>query len=225
MDRFLARLAEEWNSRNEQHWVFYQTMDDELPSQGDTRRGRPRAGRARLVLVLLFLTGLYALGKWSGLYEEMTLKGVREQILAAGPRGALLLVLLFVIGLLIQVPGMVFVVAGFLVYDPVRGAALAFGGSILALTVSFFVVRRIGGQPFRQIRFKWVQRVLSHLEERPLLTVALLRLVLQLSPVVNYALALSGIRYRDYILGSLIGFTPIILTLAFLADRLEKWFT
>jgi uncharacterized membrane protein YdjX (TVP38/TMEM64 family) len=70
-----------------------------------------------------------------------------------------------------------------------------------------------------------VQRVLSHLEQRPLLSVALLRLVLQLNPVVNSALALSGIRYRDYILGSLIGFTPTILILAFLADRLEKWFS
>jgi uncharacterized membrane protein YdjX (TVP38/TMEM64 family) len=200
-------------------------MDDELQAEDETSRGRQRVLRARLVLLLLFLAGLFALGKWSGLNEGLTLKGVREQVLEAGPWGALVLVLLFVIGLLMQVPGMVFVVAGFLVYDPLRGVSLAFGGSMVALTVSFFVVRRIGGQPFRRIRSRWVQRVLSHLEKRPLLSVALLRLVLQLNPVVNSALALSGIRYRDYILGSLIGFTPTILILAFLADRLEKWFS
>lgn len=200
-------------------------MEDELQAEDETSRGRQRVLRARLVLLLLFLAGLFALGKSSGLNEGLTLKGVREQVLEAGPWGALVLVLLFVIGLLMQVPGMVFVVAGFLVYDPLHGVSLAFGGSMVALTVSFFVVRRIGGQPFRRIRSRWVQRVLSHLEQRPLLSVALLRLVLQLNPVVNSALALSGIRYRDYILGSLIGFTPTILILAFLADRLEKWFS
>ena len=40
---------------------------------------------------------------------------------------------------------------------------------------------------------------------RPILTVALLRLFLWVAPPINYALALSTVRYRDYAAGSALG--------------------
>jgi uncharacterized membrane protein YdjX (TVP38/TMEM64 family) len=47
--------------------------------------------------------------------------------------------------------------------------------------------------------------------------VALLRLVLWMAPAVNYALALSPVRYRDYAIGSAVGLAiPVAAAAAFL---------
>lgn len=198
-------------------------LDNERQTSGGEGEGRQVPRWLRPVLVVVLFAGLFAVGRMCGLYEDLTLPGIREKVLAAGPWGVLVLIGLFVIGLLIQIPGIPFVVACLLIYGPLYGIALSYASGMLGLAVSFFVVRRVGGQPLGRVRFKWMKRALSHLDERPVRTVILLRFVAHFSPVLTYALALSGIRFRDFMLGSLVGVTPIILVLALLAERAEAW--
>ena len=63
--------------------------------------------------------------------------------------------------------------------------------------------------------------ILARLEERPIRTVALLRLFLWLAPALTYALALSRIRYRHYVAGSAIG---LALPVAAAAALFELYF-
>lgn len=52
----------------------------------------------------------------------------------------------------------------------------------------------------------------------------MLRLLFQTVPALNYALALSGIRFADYFLGTLLGLPlPILLYCAFFSS-LARWF-
>jgi uncharacterized membrane protein YdjX (TVP38/TMEM64 family) len=115
------------------------------------------------------------------------------------------------------VPGLVFVAAAVLVWGRIAGAALAYGGALVAVSFSFAVVRAIGGQPLGELKQKWVRATLAQLDKRPIRTVALLRLVLWIAPALNYALALSPIRYREYVIGSAIGLVlPVGTAAAFL---------
>ena len=56
-----------------------------------------------------------------------------------------------------------------------------------------------------------------------LLTVFVLRILFQMAPPVNYALALSSIRLRDYVLGSLLGLTPVILLVVIFFNQVMRW--
>jgi uncharacterized membrane protein YdjX (TVP38/TMEM64 family) len=91
----------------------------------------------------------------------------------------------------------------------------------VSVSFGFVVVRAIGGQPLAAIKQPRVRALLDRLDRRPILTVALLRLIMWVAPALNYALALSSVRYRDFAIGSAIG---LALPMALLAALFGVWF-
>ena len=171
------------------------------------------AGKGRyrpLLLVALFL-GLLAVGKFTGLTDQLDAERIRQEVAAAGALGGLLFVAIFAVGELLHVPGMVFVAAAALAYGPYQGFAWALFGALVSVSLSFVVVRGVGGQALAKLEKAWIQKILAHLDRRPVLTVAALRTVLWLAPGLNYALAMTRIRFRDYLLGSSLGWVLPIL--------------
>ncbi|MCB9621848.1 MAG: DedA family protein, partial [Sandaracinus sp.] len=55
-------------------------------------------------------------------------------------------------------------------------------------------------------------------ERRPVRVVALLRLILWMAPPLNYALAMSAVRFRDYVVGSALGLILPIAAAALFFD-------
>ena len=55
---------------------------------------------------------------------------------------------------------------------------------------------------------------------RPVLTVALLRLIFQTAPPLNYALPMTAVRWRDHLVGSVLGLPVPVVVMAFFFDRL-----
>ena len=175
--------------------------------------------KARLVAALSAVVLLAVIGKATGLAEHLSVEALQELLRSAGLVGALLFVLAFAVGNLLGVPGVVFVVAGLVAYGQLSGSLLALVAGVVVATTSFWTVRLIGGQPTKQLDGKLARRVLGGLERRPVQTVAALRTLMILSPPLNYALALSPIRYRDYLAGSVLG---LIAPIAFYALLLEQ---
>ncbi len=64
------------------------------------------------------------------------------------------------------------------------------------------------------------RRILDRLVTQPIRTVALLRLIFWMAPPLNYALAMSNVRYRDYLVGSAIGLTVPIAGVSLFFDWL-----
>ena len=95
-------------------------------------------------------------------------------------------------------------------------------GALVSITVSFFVIRGIGGQSLAEIERPFIRRMLSRLDARPIRTVALLRCFLWVAPALNYALAMSRLRFREYFLGSALGLLlPMPLMSVFIDQLLE----
>ena len=62
------------------------------------------------------------------------------------------------------------------------------------------------------MKTKVAVRIFHQLDARPITSVVLLRVFFQTIPALNYALALSGIRLRHYMVGTLLGLPlPIAL--------------
>jgi hypothetical protein len=77
-----------------------------------------------------------------------------------------------------------------------------------------------GGAPLVGVRQRWLRRALSRLETRRVLTVALLRTFLVLSPPLSFALAMSRTRFRDRLLGSALGLVAPVAAYVCVSDCL-----
>lgn len=147
----------------------------------------------------------------SGILDRMTLHGLRQMTEQWGYLGVLMYFVLFVIGQLLYVPGVLFVIFAGLVYGGGTGFLYAMAGGILSASVSFYVVRLIGGKALIQSRHPFVKRMMSKLEEKPVFSIFLLRVFFTTSPFINYGLALSESKFRHYLIGSTLGFIPLFL--------------
>ena len=67
------------------------------------------------------------------------------------------------------------------------------------------MVRAVGGQALGAVQKPWIVKLLVKLDEHPVRWMVVLRSVAFISPPLNYALALTRIRFRDYALGSALG--------------------
>jgi len=174
----------------------------------------------RLGALAALIVGLIVVGKLTGLTAYLTTERIRTLVQSAGWWGALLLIALFCLGELVHVPGWVFLIGAVIAYGRLRGGLLGYVGALCSVSVSFFIVRGVGGKPLGAIRWKIVRRILAHLDTHPLRTVFLLRTILWLAPQLNYALALSNVRFRDYILGSALGLVLPVAGMILLLDRI-----
>ena len=162
--------------------------------------------------LLLFFALAWWIGLRTGLADKLNADDLRETVLGAGAWGFLLFVGMFCAGLFIQVPGIVFVGGAVLIYGYWLGMVVSFGGGLVAISVSFAVARMIGGDPLARLKSPRVKGVLSRLQNKPIRTMAVLRIFMQMSPALNVALALSGVRYRDYLAAAFLAmWLPIIV--------------
>ena len=62
-----------------------------------------------------------------------------------------------------------------------------------------------------------VQRLLRRLASRPVMPVALLRLTFQTAPLLNYALPMTVVRWRDHLPGSMLGLPVPVAVMSWLS--------
>lgn len=172
----------------------------------------------RFVLLALIIGGAVAAGSYLDLADTFDAQGMRQLVLDSGPWGWAVYVVTFAAGEFLHVPGLVFVATGILVYGKLIGFGIAMAGALVSVSFSFLVVRRIGGTPLADVRYRWFQGMLQRLHKHPIRTVFLLRLALWLAPALNYALALTPVRFRDYLIGSALGLVLPIAGAAWLID-------
>lgn len=186
-------------------------------------RGMPK-GVQRVGLVVLFFCALIGVAKVTGLADDMTVDGLRALMQASGAWGRLVYVLAFAVGYAITIPGMFFVAVGVAAYGPIDGGCFAYATSLLAVSLNYWLGRLLGGQSLSELRWGFVQRALKSIDARPVRTIALLRLVLMLTPPFDYGLGLSSVSFPRFLLGSALGLIPPVVVAVLIFDRLIVWF-
>ncbi|MDP1304434.1 VTT domain-containing protein, partial [Klebsiella pneumoniae] len=88
-----------------------------------------------------------------------------------------------------QLPGGIFLAAAVLALGPVWGGLTTLSAALISCGVTFFVVRTFGASALRELPGPLARRVFARLDAQPVRSVALLRLLFQTVPALNYALA------------------------------------
>jgi uncharacterized membrane protein YdjX (TVP38/TMEM64 family) len=150
---------------------------------------------------------------------------VVEWVHDAGAAGVGLYALAYVVATLLFLPGSVLTIGAGFAYGPLFAILLVSPVSVLAATVAFLAGRSIA-RP-------WVARRMAEDPRFASIDAAvgdsgfLIVLLLRLSPLVpfnllNYALGLTRIRLRDYVLASWIGMLPGTLLYVYLGSLLTS---
>jgi uncharacterized membrane protein YdjX (TVP38/TMEM64 family) len=160
---------------------------------------------ARLLGLLVFLLALAVLAQVTGLRSQLTVQHLQNRLHENPWTGLALFVLAFCVGNILQVPGWIFLAAAVFAFGRVQGGVVTYVAACLSCLFTFGAIRLVGGNVAATLKSPLAQRLLAQLHAYPLRSVLLLRTLFQTLPALNYALALSGLRLRDYLLGTLLG--------------------
>ena len=177
----------------------------------------------RLVALFSVVALLIVIGALSGARARFTVENLRLATTASGAIGVVVFTIAFCVGELLYVPGLVFIVAGVLAWGRVWGSAIAFAAALVSVSLTFAVVRGAAGKALGESQRPFIQRALARLDAHPIRTVFVLRLFFQVSPPLNYALALSSIRFRDFLVGTALGLAPPVVVAALFVDALARY--
>jgi len=176
----------------------------------------------RLATVLLFLGVLLAIFEISGLRDQFSLEFLRQTILDNKISGLLIFILVFALGNLIQIPGWVFLAAAVLALGRTWGGIATYIAASISCVISFLIIRFVGGDALRLLNNRIATRILRQLDAHPIKSILLSRVFFQTLPALNYALAMSGVRFRNYLLGTLLGLPLPIALYCLFFDFLAK---
>lgn len=174
----------------------------------------------RLILLFSALALVLLVVEVTGLREQLSVSFLRDQLEANPVTGLLIFVLVFVIGNLIQLPGWIFLAAAIVALGTVLGGMVTYVAACLSCLTTYLLVNTLGGSALREIDNPWAQKILARLDSHPVRSVALLRLVFQTMPALNYTLALSGVRLRHYMIGTVLGLPLPLLLYCLFFDRI-----
>ena len=150
---------------------------------------------------------------------------LKHFILGFGPWALGVFIILYALNTVSLLPpiGIMSLAAGF-IFGPFYGSVGIMAGAFLGTTATFFIARFFGSQFVDSMIKGKAREFQQKLDQNGFKVILFIRLI-PLIPweVVNYASGLSQIKYRDFILATLIGIFPSVLIQTFFTDRLSKF--
>ncbi len=198
-----------------------QVLDPERPIDPDTivadlvpREEARGSARTRLIIVAIAVVVLTAVAlAWRYTPLQAWLEPARLIELGESLRenrlAPLIAVLAFVGGGLVLFPVTVLVGVTAIVFGPLLGSAYALIGATLSGAMTFAIGRHLSRQTVRGLAGRRLNGLSRRLGERGLLAIIFARVV-PVGPfaVVNIVAGASHIRWRDFLLGTVIGLVP-----------------
>ena len=136
------------------------------------------------------------------------------------PWAPLAVMVIFVVAGLVLFPLSVLIVVMALVYGPVLGPIYTLCGAALSATVTFAIGRRLGRETVRKVAGSRLNALSRRLAKRGLLPVVIARL-LPVGPysIVNLVAGASHIGWRNFLIGTVLGLAPGVITTSLFIDR------
>jgi len=145
--------------------------------------------------------------------EAFKPESIKNYILSFGPWALIIFILLYALNTVTLLPpiGIMSLSAG-AILGPLYGTVGVMAGSFLGTTITFFIARKVGGSFVQKMIKGKAKEFQDKLDKNGFKVILLIRLLPVLPwEVVNYASGLSKIKYRDYIIATLIGIFPAVL--------------
>ena len=150
---------------------------------------------------------------------------IKHYILGFGPLALVVYISLYALNTISLLPpiGIMSLAAGF-IFGPIQGSIGIMMGSLIGTSATFFISRFFGGRFVQNVIKGKAKEFQDKLDKNGFKVILFIRLIPLLPwEVVNYAAGLSNIKYRDYILATLIGIFPSVLIQTYFTDRLANF--
>jgi phospholipase D1/2 len=222
--RLLSSILDRW-SPDVYDFIMGLRLKHDRDKVGKSRG--PSGGKkflTRLFVFFLLLLALSMAWRWAPLKEAIDLETVVQwqQSLKDYPAAFFWVAGAYLIGGLVLFPVTILNVATVITFGPVTGNAYALAGWLFSAAISFGIGRTTGSTTIQKIPRLRRNPVFHEAGRHGFLTVLSMRIV-PIAPftVVNLIIGASGIGFRDFILGSLVGRIPGIVTLTLFGVQLE----
>jgi uncharacterized membrane protein YdjX (TVP38/TMEM64 family) len=129
----------------------------------------------------------------------------------------------FILGGLIMFPLTLLITATAIVFDPWMAIALSLTGSLANAMTLYAIGHRIMRETMMHAFGKYVEKLRSALDRSGIIAVATIRMV-PIAPftLVNLAAGSIDVRFRDYVIGTLLGILPGTIALTAFGHQLRE---
>ena len=100
---------------------------------------------------------------------------------------------------------LLFLAAAVISLGKLWGGAATYFAAMISCVVTFATIRAIGGDALRLLDNRFAAKALKQIDTHPIAAVTALRMLFQTAPSLNYLLAVSGVRFRPYLIGTALG--------------------
>ena len=138
---------------------------------------------------------------------------LRSYLALSGPYAPLIFISAFIGGFFLRIPGSIFIILAAVVFGKLPAIIYSFIAITAGASLTFFVARFFLRDTVSKMEIRGVKGLNEKIAERGFLTVLFLRLVFVLMPPLNWVLGITKVKYRDYLLGTLLGVAPAVFTL------------
>lgn len=174
-----------------------------------------RGGYLRGILVALLVVGVVVIIVQTGLFGRFSdQEELRRTVDDAGVWGPVVFLVLMIVLVPLNVPGLIFVIPSTTLFGTVGGFTLSMIGGFVGSTIGIVAARRLGRSAFES---KMPARVLAmegRLSERGIWAVIGIRCFVYLLQPFDWLLGVSRMPMRTVLLGTFIGLIPMTLIIA-----------
>jgi uncharacterized membrane protein YdjX (TVP38/TMEM64 family) len=180
--------------------------------------------RTKILLLCLFVTAVILAATFFpvNLWLHRFLSWVRGR----GPLGMIVYGFAYIVGTVLLVPGTLLTVGSGFLYGTIIGTLIVSPASVLGATIAFLLGRSfardwIAKKVSKYPKFEAIDRAIAKNGFKIVLLMRLNPIFLPFA-VLNYALGLSRVRLRDYILASWIGMLPATTLYVYLGSSVRN---
>ncbi len=167
--------------------------------------------KKEILLISIVIVSMFILYKLN-IFNLSNPEEFKEYIQSFGVWAPLVYIILFTVVPLTLFPDSILAISGGLAFGIVWGSIYTMIGALMGATLAFFITRTIGNDTVNKLLDKKFKGAKRYTDKMGIEVILLLRLI-PLFPfdIVSYLAGLSNIKFRKYIIGSIIGTIPGIL--------------
>ena len=172
------------------------------------------------VLLLAVFVLLFIFGVFDFLHDRERIESFFND---SGLFGPVLYVLAFVAAQPLSLPGAALIIPASFVWDWCEVFAYSMLGGIIASSLGFSISRWLAQDWVRrrlpQRFIGWEKRFVDH----ALLSTIALRLVTGYAPAADWFLGISKVRWREFVIGTILGLIPATFLFSYYGDDTVRW--
>jgi phosphatidylserine/phosphatidylglycerophosphate/cardiolipin synthase-like enzyme/uncharacterized membrane protein YdjX (TVP38/TMEM64 family) len=180
---------------------------------------------AGVVTALLLLAAMWRL---TPLREYLSVEFLRDTLrtLEGNPAAPVIVVAIFVVGGLLVFPVLLLIAATAAALGQWVGFGSAMAGVLASASVVFGIGRLLGERPLKEVMGPRLGRIHKLIIGHGVVSVALVRMV-PVAPfsIVNVAAGASGIKFSDYLIGTVLGMAPGLVAMSAFGAQIAELMT